>query len=477
MYQERPGRLVKHLDFMLMDLICLMLALWLACRARLGEVILLDSPTYRGLFMMTVLAHLCVVVFTLAYKDILYRGYLKEFLAVCEHILLVLAVVLIGLFFMKLTDRLSRIVMLYQLLLSLVFLWTERVLWKRLVRRFLKSNPRLLLLVTDREGAERVLDHFKGQLLDFKILGIVLIGEEPQPLERIGRVPVVAEMKDMVEFLRTHPTDEVLFSIPQGKRVPDQLVRACRLMGLTVHMEIPLSDSMLGAQYAGNIYGLPVMTSCIKAITPTQAMLKRLMDICGAIVGLLLTGLLFLFVAPAIYIADPGPVLFAQDRVGKNGRIFKMYKFRSMYQDAEARKAELMARNEMQGQMFKLTDDPRIIGSGPDGTRHGLGWFIRSTSIDEFPQFWNVLKGDLSLCGFRPALKSECDEYHLHHYARMSVKPGITGMWQVSGRSEITDFEEVVKLDLEYIQNWSLSLDVKLLFKTVLVVLKREGSK
>lgn len=201
------------------------------------------------------------------------------------------------------------------------------------------------------------------------------------------------------------------------------------------------------------------------------------MDVWGGIVGLLFTGIATLFLAPAIYIASPGPIFFSQVRIGKNGRKFKIYKFRSMYMDAEERKKELLDKNEMQGLMFKMDADPRIIGSGPDGTKKGLGWFIRKTSLDEFPQFWNVLKGDMSLVGTRPPTVDEWNQYDYHHRARMAIKPGITGMWQVSGRSDITDFEEVVRLDREYIEKWNLGLDIKILFKTVMVVFKGSGSK
>jgi lipopolysaccharide/colanic/teichoic acid biosynthesis glycosyltransferase len=148
--------------------------------------------------------------------------------------------------------------------------------------------------------------------------------------------------------------------------------------------------------------------------------------------------------------------------------------------DAEERKAELMKENKMSSNlMFKMDFDPRIIGNKvlPDGTKKtGIGQFIRSTSLDEFPQFWNVLTGSMSVVGFRPALLSEYSEYEFHHRARIAMKPGITGMWQVSGRSDITDFEEVVRLDTEYIRNWSMGLDFRILFKTVGAVLKKDGS-
>ena len=155
------------------------------------------------------------------------------------------------------------------------------------------------------------------------------------------------------------------------------------------------------------------------------------------------------------------------------------YKFRSMYMDAEERKAELMSQNKMEGLMFKMDYDPRIIGSekkDKNGNPKGIGNFIRKTSLDEFPQFWNVLKGDMSLVGTRPPTVDEWEQYELHHRSRMSIKPGITGMWQASGRSDITDFEEVVKLDTEYIENWSIGLDCRILLKTVSSVLKSEGS-
>lgn len=148
-----------------------------------------------------------------------------------------------------------------------------------------------------------------------------------------------------------------------------------------------------------------------------------------------------------------------------------------MYLDAEKRKKELMEKNNMNGLMFKMDADPRIIGSGPDGTKHGIGWFIRKTSIDEFPQFLNVLKGEMSLVGTRPPTEDEWNQYEYHHRARMAIKPGLTGMWQVSGRSNITDFEEVVALDMDYIKHWSIGLDIKILLKTVMVVLRGQGSK
>ena len=270
----------------------------------------------------------------------------------------------------------------------------------------------------------------------------------------------------------------MLIVLPEGREIPQKVFDAFAEMGITIHVKIADVNEMQGKnQTVERMGNYTVVTTCINMASAGQLVLKRIMDICGGLAGCILTGIIFLFVAPAIYIKSPGPIFFSQYRVGKNGRKFKIYKFRSMYMDAEERKKELMKQNEMKGLMFKMENDPRIIGSGADGSKHGLGWFIRKTSLDEFPQFWNVLKGDMSLVGTRPPTVDEWKQYEPYHRGRLAVKPGLTGRWQVSGRSDITDFEEVVKLDMEYVKNWNIGMDIKILLKTVGVVLKGSGSK
>ena len=253
-----------------------------------------------------------------------------------------------------------------------------------------------------------------------------------------------------------------------GERV-NQLARQLLDMGIVVHFDMEAAFEGLPHKQVHAIADRTVVTTSIQAANVVELFLKRAMDICGAMVGLVITGIAFVFVAPAIYFRSPGPIFFSQTRVGRNGRQFKIYKFRSMYMDAEKRKQELMAQNEMQGLMFKMENDPRII--------KGIGNFIRDTSIDELPQFFNILKGDMSLVGTRPPTLDEFTQYDLHHKVRLSFRPGLTGMWQVSGRSDITDFEEVVRLDEKYIENWNIWLDIRILLKTVVVVLTRKGSR
>ncbi|MGB3295629.1 MAG: sugar transferase [Phormidesmis sp.] len=191
---------------------------------------------------------------------------------------------------------------------------------------------------------------------------------------------------------------------------------------------------------------------------------KRAMDIVGAIVGLGLTTVLFVVVAIAIKYEDGGPVFFAQTRCSWMGKRFKIWKFRSMVTDAEARKREVA--NKVKGPLFKNDNDPRV-------TR--IGRFLRRTSLDECPQFWNVLKGDMSLVGTRPPTPDEIEQYEVPQWQRLNVKPGMTGEWQVNGRSKVTTFEEVIHLDLKYQRKWSLRYDIQLIVKTVMVLFSKES--
>ena len=256
------------------------------------------------------------------------------------------------------------------------------------------------------------------------------------------------------------------------------LIEQCRQMSVPVHIRIPISN--IGQKcLVEKVSGYNVLTTTKNYASHSQLMPKRFIDIVGGLIGSLLALIIMLIVAPKIKKESPGPILFKQTRIGRNGKKFKIFKIRSMYMDAEEKKKEFMDSNRnSDGMMFKMDWDPRIIGNKiVDGKQvTGIGEFIRRHSLDEFPQFFNVLFNQMSLVGTRPPTVDEWEKYKYHHRARLAFKPGITGMWQVSGRSKITDFEEVVRLDTEYINNWSVGLDIRILLRTFKVVLSSDGA-
>ena len=302
--------------------------------------------------------------------------------------------------------------------------------------------------------------------------------EESAPIktrtDEIYNIPVVANKENLMGWIRTAALDEVYINLPAGNEsYITILIEELEDMGITVHVNIPILEKILQNSKFDNINcsmvaGHPVAIFAPAVHNDREIILKKTTDFIGGLLGTVLSLPIILITAIPLLIESPGPLIFKQARVGKNGRIFNIYKLRSMYADAENRKQASMAQNKMDGHMFKMDNDPRITK---------VGKFIRKYSIDELPQFWNVLKGDMSLIGTRPPTVEEFEQYESHHKRRLSMKPGITGLWQVSGRSNIQDFEEVVKLDCEYIDTWSPALDIKILFKTVNVVLTHKGAE
>ncbi|HAP9890931.1 TPA: sugar transferase, partial [Enterococcus faecium] len=414
--------------------------------------------------------------------NVLKRGYYKEAVASIKQSFMLLLVCSLYLITMQDGNDYSRVSLFIMGVVYGLLTYIIRILWKGLLHHRMKNGEDVsLVIVTSQKIAKNVVRNLKEKNYGmYKLSGVIVVDRDMYGTT-IGGVPVVANADNAAEYLLQNWVDEVFINVDESVPYPKELIARCSEMGLAVHMNLTkVSDSTRGKQFIGRVGDYTVITSSINVMTMRQAFIKRTIDILAGIIGCIATGVIFIFVAPVIYIKSPGPIFFAQERIGQNGKTFKMYKFRSMYMDAEERKAELMKENKMSNNlMFKMDFDPRIIGNKilPDGTKKtGIGQFIRSTSLDEFPQFYNVLMGKMSLVGFRPCLKSEYEKYDFHHRARIAMKPGITGMWQVSGRSDITDFEEVVKLDAEYIRNWSMGLDFRILFRTVKTVLHRNGS-
>lgn len=482
MYKKGSKGWLKHFDFILLDMICLQIAFLLAYVIRHDSGSPYIVPLYRNMAIFMELLDIIVMFFYETLSNVLKRGYFREFAVTVKHVLLVELFSVLYLFTMQEGQAYSRTALYLTGVIYAILTYIVRIIWKKILRSRMSEGNRSLLVVTTKDMAEQVVHNIRENNYErFALSGLVIIDDDLCGM-KIAGVPVVANEENAAAYVCREWIDEVFVIPATNVPYPYALMEQFAEAGVTVHLNLAkVSEAMGGKkQLVEKVGPYTVLTTSINYASTKQLFMKRAIDIAGGLIGCLLTLLITLFVGPAIYLKSPGPIFFAQERVGKNGKKFKMYKFRSMYMDAEARKAELMKENKLgDGKMFKMDFDPRVIGNKvlPDGShKTGVGDFIRRTSLDEFPQFFNVLKGDMSIVGTRPPLISETNLYEPHHKARLAIKPGITGMWQVSGRSDITDFEEVVRLDKEYIENWNIGLDIKILLKTVMVVVKKDGS-
>ena len=362
-------------------------------------------------------------------------------------------------------------------------------------RQYLEHHTKKTIIITDNSSLEKaVYDIQKLNSEDCEIIGITsLSGKQADRFYKVkilssnlktqsskdtdssSKNPALESIKlkelsfSTLEYVKRHQVDLVIFSVNHlVRRKIEHLIEAFSEMGIDSLITID-SFAIETLETKLEDFGTTnVIRLSPRLFTDGELLLKRLMDIAGALVGCFICILFGIIVAPLIFLEDPGPIIFKQKRVGRNGKFFYIYKFRSMYQDAEAKLQTLKDQNEMQGFMFKMKNDPRITK---------IGKILRKTSIDELPQFFNVLEGSMSLIGTRPPTVDEYNQYSAHHKRRISIKPGITGLWQVSGRSEITDFEEIVRLDCFYIDHWSITGDIKILLKTFAAVFTGKGSE
>ena len=482
MYKKSPQGWLKHWDFILLDILSLQLAFVIAYWIRQGFSDPYEALVYRREAMSFVLCQIVVMFFGQSYQNILKRDLYTEFTKTVKHVFMVMLLAMAYLFATQQSDEYSRIVFFITVVVYMIFAYLMRVVWKKHVieRNNAKKKHRSLILVVALNEAEITIKRLmSGLVQEFSITGIVLMDSDAD-VKNIAGIPVVGTVDAIEDYLCREWVDEVFIKVTDSFPYPQKLIDEIVTMGITVHLSLgSVEQSLIGNKFVERIGDYTVVTSSISTVSTKQMFYKRTMDIVGGIIGCAATLVLMVIIGPMIYIKSPGPIIFSQVRIGKNGKKFKIYKFRSMYMDAEERKKELMSQNKMDGLMFKVDYDPRIIGSekkDKNGNPKGIGNFIRKTSLDEFPQFWNVLKGDMSLVGTRPPTVDEWEQYELHHRSRMSTKPGITGLWQSSGRSDITDFEEVVRLDTQYIEKWSIGLDISIIFKTFISVIKREGS-
>ncbi|SFB84375.1 sugar transferase [Butyrivibrio sp. YAB3001] len=355
--------------------------------------------------------------------------------------------------------------LVYLALISYALIIFENVFFRRIVDRIVmrKHVPRVLY-VGSKDSYNKFRYFLNKTPLQINEIGYISFDDDDKSIEYIGK------LTELPQLIRKYNIDQVYILQKREMNIKylQRYVDICIEMGVTCRIVIDTFRRRKSYSYVSSIGTYPVYTFHTVTMNWTSMVIKRTFDIVFSLFAIILTSPIMIITAIAIKLDSPGPAIFKQVRVGKNGRHFKIWKFRSMRQDAEEMKKDLEKQNEMHGNMmFKMKDDPRITK---------VGHFIRKTSIDELPQFFNVLFGSMSVVGTRPPTKDEVEKYSVRQWRRISIKPGITGMWQVSGRSSITDFSEVVELDTKYIDNWSTWLDIKIIFKTVAQVLARKGS-
>ena len=428
MYRKKSRGWYKHKDFILIDLACLFMALILAYLIRNGSVRnLFTLGIYRNVMIFVILVDLFLIILFESYKGVLRRGRYQELRSVIRQMILIELASGLYLFTVSGGHTFSRIILYLMGIFYVLLSYCTRIIWKKyLLHKMAEGGEHSLYIVTNYDLASKVIQNVKEHNYNrYNINGLILIDKDMTGKEIAG-VQVVADLNNAPSFICQQWVDEVFVNVDETYPYPQELIEELLEMGMPVHVNLAKVRSTPGQkQFVEAIGGYTVLTTTMNYATDRQALAKRVLDILGGLVGCFLTGIIFIFIAPAIYISSPGPIFFSQTRIGKNGKPFKMYKFRSMYMDAEERKAELMAQNKMSdGRMFKLDFDPRVIGNKilPDGTRKtGIGEFIRKTSLDEFPQFWNVLNGTMSLVGTRPILQDELRQYELHHSRDMDV--------------------------------------------------------
>ena len=453
---------IRHVTLDLTIIIVIYIAAFFLTPARKTEDILFSYivmlPSFCIVFFLFMNYYRMYNKATLMYTDLVLKNTAFSFLLT--------SVVLFMYLFLLYNTTFSRMFLLFFISAAFIAIMVEKMILLRIRKVITPRNN--TIYVGDVSGNPNEYKEFlrHAQLSSFSIfvVGYIDISETNSAGETC-----LGNINDFENILRNHPCFQVVFSqSAMGKYNLEPFLSITNEMGVVSRILLDVCRNTNYNWYVSSFGLFPMLTYYNKSIDPFLLAIKRFIDIIGSLLGIILSSPIMLITAIAIKINSPGPVLFRQQRVGLNGKIFNILKFRSMVTDADKHLQELMAKNEMgDSRLFKIKDDPRITK---------VGKFIRKTSIDELPQFFNVIKGEMCLVGTRPPTVSEVSQYDRRHLRRISIKPGITGIWQTQGRNNIKDFEQVVQMDLYYIDNWSLYLDFKLMLKTIIVLLNNKGA-
>lgn len=468
---NQKNKVIEEYGLWFADLVTIGISFVLATYIRYGNFRDMQDKGIHFQVCLLLLLFCTIYTFFISWnRNFVKRGIKKEVYEILKYNVIMILVVQTIMTFLKWADPFSRLVTVYFTVINVILTVLVHLLIKKGMRMHYRSDLSRIkvLVITQRAMAEEVVKHLKDNLdMNFQIVQVAC--PECSMPEETGGISIIPMKEGFMEDVTYMALDEVFIYAPELSQKRIQImINGFDEMGVDCHYCLELPGTHSERSKMDNFGSYSVITYTRFQSSYKRLLIKRVMDILGGLVGMLITLVFFPFVALAIKLDSPGPVLFSQTRIGRNGRRFKIYKFRSMYIDAEERKKELEKQNEIQGLMFKMENDPRV-------TR--VGKFIRKTSIDELPQFYNVVKGDMSLVGTRPPTADEFEKYNQYYRRRISMTPGLTGLWQVSGRSEIENFDDVVKYDLEYIDGWSLTLDVKILLRTIWVVIAGRGSK
>lgn len=472
MFQKQ--NILEDILILSIDLVCIVISILLSYVLRYGEQV---GMYLRG-DAAWIIGGICLIYILLnAFVDLNHhffrRGYIDEFISVIKAMALLLVAFIVLLYLMHFSTNFARLVFAYFVISGTILMFLGRVCLKRFMLTYYKKSKfsNRMILITTSDRVKDIIAHLYERNDWNRVLSGIILTDKNRTGNSIKGYEVVAAGDDIIDYVTKNDIDEVFFSVEDIKN--NSYLRECILtlekMGVLVYVNIETFNLLnTGKKNLDRVGKYAVVVFSRNEFSLRQRMLKRLLDIVGALVGMIPLAIATIIFGPIIKLESPGPIFFGQTRIGKNGRRFTFYKFRSMYADAEERKKELMEQNEMNGLMFKMQDDPRITK---------IGKFLRKTSIDELPQFWNVLRGDMSLVGTRPPTVDEYEKYSPEYKARLSMTPGITGLWQVSGRNEIKDFDDVVRLDMEYIDDWNIVRDIKILIKTVVIVVRGRGAE